>query len=59
MAPQLIFPEEELAVTTPRQEDDEEIEDGSELKLGDAPMAPPLNINNHQESKLGIGRAHV
>ena len=34
-------------------EHNEEIEDGSELKLADAPMAPPLNIKNHQASKLG------
>ena len=34
-------------------EDNEEIEDGSELKLGDAPMPPPLKIKNHQASKLG------
>ena len=31
----------------------EEIEDGSELKLGDAPMESPLNIKNHQASNLG------
>ena len=31
-------------------EDNEEIEDGSELKLGDALTAPPLNIKNHQAS---------
>ena len=36
-----------------KEEDNEEIEDGSELKLGDAPKAPPLNIKNHQASKLG------
>ena len=29
------------------------IEDGSDLKLGYDPMAPPLNIKNYQESKLG------
>ena len=34
-------------------EEYEESEDGSELKLGDSPMAPPLNIKNHQASKLG------
>ena len=34
-------------------EDNEEIKDGSELKLGDAPMASPLNFKNHQASKLG------
>ena len=34
-------------------EEYEQIEDGSELKLGDSPMAPHLNIKNHQESKLG------
>ena len=34
-------------------EDNEEIEDGSELKLGDAPMESPLNIKNHQALKLG------
>ena len=34
-------------------EEYEEIEDGSELKLGDAPMAPSLNIKNYLESKLG------
>ena len=31
----------------------EEIEDVSELKLGDSPMAPPLKVKNHRESKLG------
>ena len=30
-----------------------EIEDGSELKIGDSPMAYPLNVKNHQASKLG------
>ena len=34
-------------------EDNEEIKDGSELKLGDASMELPLNIKNHQASKLG------
>ena len=29
------------------------IEDGSKIKLGHAPMAPPPNIKNHQASKLG------
>ena len=34
-------------------EDNEEIEYGSELNLGDAPMASPLNFKKHQASKLG------
>ena len=34
-------------------EEYEEIEDGSELKLGDAPMEPPINVKNYLESKLG------
>ena len=35
------------------------IEDGSELNLGDAPMAPPLNIKNYQESKLRDAQVKV
>ena len=34
-------------------EDNEEIVDGSELNIGHAPMAPPMNINNHQALKFG------
>ena len=36
-----------------KEEDNEEIEDGSKLKLGDAPMASPLNFKNHQVLKIG------
>ena len=33
-------------------EEYEESEDGSELKLGDAPMAPPLNFNEPPSEKI-------
>ena len=40
-------------VLSSKGEDNEEIEDGSDLKLGDPPMEPLLNIKNHQASNLG------
>ena len=43
----------DLEFLSSKGEEYEEIEDESELKLGDGPMAPPLNIKNYQESKFG------
>ena len=52
-----VFHAATLQFLSSKGEEYEEIEDGSELKLGDAPMAPPLNIKNTQASKLGDAKA--